>query len=60
MYDFTIICIKGKKVGDSVIRTEDNNSVCIYPDTFYERDMVGFWMLKKMGDWWTILKFLKA
>lgn len=56
----TIKCILGQKVGDSLIRDENGNLISIYPDTFYERGIKGYWMLKRMGDWWIILKFIRA
>lgn len=54
-----IICVKGTKIGDSLIRDEDGNLLSLYPDTFYPRFTVAYWMLKDLGDRWQILKYLK-
>lgn len=56
----SIKCVKGQKIGDSLLMLEDNNLLSIYPDTFYERGIEGYWMLKKAGNWLEILKFLRA
>lgn len=56
----TIKCILGQKVGDSLIRDENGNLISIYPDTFYEKGIKGYWMLKRVGDWQKILKFMRA
>lgn len=53
-----IKCIRGTKVGDSLIRNEDGSLQSIYPDTFYPKGIIGYWMLKRIGDWWKILKVL--
>lgn len=53
-----IKCIYGTKIGDSLIRNEDGSLQSIYPDTFYQRGIAGYWMLKRIGDWWKIIKFL--
>lgn len=53
-----IKCIRGTKVGDSLIRNEDGSLQSIYPDTFYSKGIIGYWMLKRIGDWWKILKVL--
>ena len=56
----SIKCVKGQKVGDSLILLENGNLQPIYPDTFYDRGLKGFWMIKRIGDWLKILKFLRA
>lgn len=56
----SIKCVKGQKIGDSLIRTEDGNLQSIYPDTFYTRNVNGYWMLKEMGYEWRIVKFLRC
>lgn len=53
-----IKCIYGTKVGDSLIRNEDGSLQSIYPDTFHPTGTTGYWMLKRIGDWWKILKVL--
>lgn len=55
-----IVCVKGIKVGDSLIRDEEGNLLFLYPDTFYPRFTMAYWMLKDLGDRWQILKYLKA
>lgn len=55
-----IKCVLGQKVGDSLLILEDGNLLPIYPDTFYNQDIQGYWMLKRIGNWWKILKFLRA
>lgn len=58
--NLSIKCVKGQKVGDSLLKLEDGVLLPIYPDTFYDRGLNGFWMLKRIGDWLKILKFLRA
>ena len=58
--NLSIKCVKGRKVGDSLLKLEDGALLPIYPDTFYDRGLKGFWMIKKIGDWLKILKFLRA
>lgn len=53
-----IKCIRGTKIGDSLLRNEDGNLQSIYPDTFYPKGIEGYWMLKRIGNWWKILKVL--
>lgn len=52
-----IKCIRGTKIGDSLIRNEDGSLQSIYPDTFYPKS-TGYWMLKRIGNWWKIIKVL--
>lgn len=56
----SIKCVKGQKIGDSLLMLENNSLLSIYPDTFYERGIEGYWMLKKVGNWLEILRFLRA
>ena len=56
----TIKCIKGIKIGDSLLRDEEGNLITIHPDLFYERGLEGFWMLKKIGMSWKIIRFLAS
>lgn len=56
----SIKCVKGQKVGDSLIQLEDESLQPIYPDTFYNRFIKAYWMLKRVGDTWIILKVLKC
>lgn len=58
--NLTIKCVLGQKIGDSLIRDEDGNLLSIYPDTFYERNVLGYWQLKRAGDWLIVLRFLRA
>lgn len=53
-----IRCVKATKVGDSILKTEDGNLQPIYPDTHYDRGTNGYWMLKRIGNFWIILQFL--
>lgn len=53
-----IICVKGYKVGDSLIREEDGSLLPVYPDTFYPRNVLGYWNLKRIGNYWVIIKVL--
>ena len=53
-------CVKGQKIGDSLILLENGNLQPIYPDTFYNRFVEAYWMLKRIGNTWKILKFLKC
>ena len=53
-----IKCVHGSKIGDSLIRTDDGNLQSIYPDTFYPRNVSAYWMLKRIGNWWKIIKVL--
>lgn len=56
----SIKCVKGRKVGDSLLKLENGVLLPIYPDIFYNRELEGYWMLKRIGSWWKILKFLRA
>ena len=56
----SIKCVKGQKIGDSLLKLDNGNLLSIYPDAFYDRGLEGFWMLKRIGDWLKILKFLRA
>lgn len=58
--NLSIKCVKGQKIGDSLLELDNGNFLSIYPDTFYDRGLKGFWMIKKIGDWLKILKFLRA
>lgn len=53
-----IKCIYGMKIGDSLIRNEDGSLQSIYPETFYRRNALGYWMIKKVDNWWMVLKVL--
>lgn len=55
----SVICVKGQKVGDSLLILENGNPLSIYPDIFYDKNIEGYWMLKRIGDWWKILRFLR-
>ena len=54
-----IKCIRGIKVGDSLLRTEDGDLQPIFPDTFYPRKLNAYWMLKRIGEWWKVIKILR-
>lgn len=56
----TIKCILATKIGDSLLRDEVGNLIPIYPDTFYERGIAGYWQLKEIGMNWKIIGFLKS
>lgn len=56
----TIICVYATKIGDSLLRDEEGNLITIYPDLFYEKSLKGFWMLKKIGGWWKIIRYLEG
>ena len=58
--NLSIKCVKGQKLGDSLLKLDNGNLLSIYPDIFYDRGLKGFWMIKKIGDWLKILKFLRA
>lgn len=53
-----IICVKGIKIGDSVLKLEDGTLQCIYPDTHYVRGHEGYWMLQKIDPYWKIIRVL--
>lgn len=53
-----IICVYATKIGDSLLRDEEGNLLLIHPDTFYERGLKGYWMLKRIGSNWKILRVL--
>lgn len=53
-----IICIKGQKIGDSVILTESGKLQCIWPETFYPRNVEAYFMLKQRGNNWNIERML--
>ncbi len=53
-------CILGQKIGDSLILDDDGNLQSIYPDVFYSRNMYAYWQLKKMGDFWVIVKVFRV
>ena len=53
-----IKCIYGMKIGDSLIRNEDGSLQSIYPETFYRRNALGYWMIKKVDNWCVVLKVL--
>ena len=55
-----IKCIYATKIGDSLLRDEDGSLHTIFPDTFYERGSKGYWMLKRIGMTWKILRVLGA
>ena len=56
--NFTIKCILATKIGDSLLRDEEGNLLPIYPDTFYEKGIKGYWMLKQIGMTWVILRVM--
>lgn len=58
--NLSIKCVKGQKIGDSLLLLDNGNLLSIYPDIFYDRGLEGFWMVKRVGDWLKILKFLRA
>ena len=58
--NLSIKCVKGQKIGDSLLKLDNGNLLSIYPDTFYDRGLKGFWMIKRIGNWLKILKFLRA
>jgi len=53
-----IKCIYGTKIGDSILQDEDGTIICTYPDTFYEKGLTCYWMLKLIGYRWEILRVL--
>lgn len=56
----TIICVKATKIGDSLLRDEVGSLILIHPDSFYEKGLEGFWMLKRIGYNWKIIRFLRG
>ena len=56
----SIKCVKGQKIGDSLLLVDNGELLSIYPDTFYNRNVEGFWMLKRIDDRFKIIKFLRA
>lgn len=56
--NITIKCVLATKIGDSLLRDDEGNLLPIYPDTFYERGIKGYWMLKRIGLSWVILRVL--
>lgn len=44
----------GQKLGDSVLQDEFGGLITLYPDTFYERNKFGYWLVRKIGCWWKI------
>ena len=58
--NLSIKWVKGQKIGDSLLKLDNGNLLSVYPDTFYDRGLEGFWMIKRIGDWLRILKFLRA
>lgn len=55
-----ITCVLATKIGDSILRDKQNNIILIHADLFYERNITGYWMLKRVGHNWQILRFLRA
>ena len=53
-----IKCVYATKIGDSLLRDEEGVLLSIYPDTFYERGIKGYWMLKQVGNSWVIQRVL--
>lgn len=53
-----IRCVYGTKIGDSLIQNEDGSFQSIYPDTFYNKGITGYWQLKRIENWWKIIKVL--
>ena len=53
-----IKCVYATKIGDSLLRDEEGVLLSIYPDTFYERGIKGYWMLKQVGNFWVIVRVL--
>lgn len=60
MKNLTIKCVKGQKVGDSLLELEDGSLQPIFPETFYNRNIMGYWMLKQLGYKWKVEKFILA
>ena len=58
--DSSIKCVYATKIGDSLLRDEEGSLILIHPDTFYDRGVSGYWMLKKIGSNWKILRVLIA
>ena len=56
----SIICVKGKKIGDSLLVLEEGCLFSIYPDTFYPRNITGYWALKQIGNYYKIIRFLQS
>lgn len=52
-------CVKGEKIGDSLIRKEDGSLLSIYPDSFYERNTIGYFLLRKVGDIRVLIRVLR-
>ena len=55
-----IKCVYATKIGDSLLRDEEGSLLSIYPNTFYEKGIEGYWMLKRIGDFWVIERVLVA
>ena len=53
-----IKCVYATKIGDSLLRDEEGSLLSIYPNTFYEKGIEGYWMLKRIGDFWVIERVL--
>lgn len=51
--------IKGFKVGDSLIRDELGNLFSVFPDTFYERNIEMYFLLRKYLGTWKIVKAIR-
>lgn len=54
----TLKCVRGVKIGDSLIRDDDGNLQSVYPDSFYPTGTDAYWMLKRIGNWWKIVKVM--
>jgi len=53
-------CILATKIGDSILRNEDGTLQFIYPDTFYEQGLKGYWDLRPYINTYKINKFLRS
>jgi hypothetical protein len=51
-------CIIGKKLGDSILKTEDGSLISIYPNQSYPLQKTGCWLLQPEGQFYTIQKVL--
>lgn len=51
----TIVCIKAKKIADSILENEDG-IFSVYPNE-YPKGIIGYWMLKRFNRW-KVMNFL--
>jgi hypothetical protein len=54
------ITVRGKKLNSTSILKDGGGIVPVFEDTFHPNGREGFWLLKKVGNWWVIAKYISS